>query len=1068
MQAHRFVTTSDFGFITLNILYIYPEDSGTYTLVVRNFTGEASSEINIEVAGKDALLHDTFHPSAVDRIAELEAPCPAPEEAPEVEKQAPQIVKQLEAVPLTQEAQSVHIDAQFTPTDDNTVQVLWYFNGQPLKHSNRYRITNDFGYAALDINFLVAQDAGEYTLVVSNEAGQAQTSTVIDVEGGVLILDETNHPESLKRIQEIEAIKPAQPEDEEVVAEPPQFTQQLQASQTENIVEGQPLHLDCLLIPINDNKLRVEWYFNGQPLQFSSRIRTIHDFGYVALEFLHIHPEDSGTYTCRAVNEAGEDTTNIDLNIFGKKNLYLETQHEESWNKIQELENRQPEHEPSPELVFQPPNFTQNLANADELTEGDFIRLECRLQPVNDPTLKVTWTVNGNPLPEASRFIHSRNMDLIVLEIPGVVGEDSGIYSCHANSAFGEATTSATVKVQATDALLLDTQHQESWNRIQEIENRQPIELIIPEPEKVVPKFTVSLPQLPEFQEGDSVHIEGQIEPTDDNQLTVEWLFNGQPLTNGHRYRTVHDFGYVSLDILYSFAQDSGVYTCVARNEQGEASSDTNVQVVPHQILYLDPQNPQSWQRIQEIEAPKEAPEELEPEPAEAPKFVEQMESLHRIEGQPAHFKTRVTPNTDPKLSVTWLKDGQPLLNSNRFRHTYDFGLVALDFTYTVPSDVGTYTVVAKNESGEDQISAELTVDSHATIFSDPQHEASWKRIQEIEAPKQAPEEAPDAEHGPPTFVTQLQSVGNLIEGQPTHFEAQVQPIADPDLQIQWFHNGRPLPASNRFGIRNDFGLVSFDIHYVLTQDIGDYKCVATNKYGQAETQASLDCEKRPNIYSDPQHEESWRRIQEIEAPKPAPEEPEPVAYTAPQFTQPLQSVGDAPEGSIVVFEGRIIPVNDPNLQIQWFRDDQPLIQSNRYAILNDFGHVVLRIHGVTSFDNGVYSCKAVNKEGAAISNAALSVAGTENLILDTAHPASLQQVQYLEGIDKNPRLEFPEQVFDKPQWVRTFENVDIEDEGGIVKLQGYVDPSDDPNLRVEWFLNGVPLQNCQFLFSLL
>ena len=42
---------------------------------------------------------------------------------------------------------------------------------------------------------------------------------------------------------------------------------------------------------------------------FGSRIRTMHDFGYVGLEFLHIHPEDSGTYTCKASNAAGEAVT---------------------------------------------------------------------------------------------------------------------------------------------------------------------------------------------------------------------------------------------------------------------------------------------------------------------------------------------------------------------------------------------------------------------------------------------------------------------------------------------------------------------------------------------------------------------------------------------------------------------------------------------------------------------------------------------------------------------------------------------------------------------------------------
>ncbi|PIO53705.1 hypothetical protein TELCIR_24950, partial [Teladorsagia circumcincta] len=48
MKAHRFVLSQDFGYIALNILYCYPEDSGTYTLVVRNAAGEAQSTVDID------------------------------------------------------------------------------------------------------------------------------------------------------------------------------------------------------------------------------------------------------------------------------------------------------------------------------------------------------------------------------------------------------------------------------------------------------------------------------------------------------------------------------------------------------------------------------------------------------------------------------------------------------------------------------------------------------------------------------------------------------------------------------------------------------------------------------------------------------------------------------------------------------------------------------------------------------------------------------------------------------------------------------------------------------------
>lgn len=40
----------------------------------------------------------------------------------------------------------------------------------------------------------------------------------------------------------------------------------------------------------------------------------------------------------------------------------------------------------------------------------------------------------------------------------------------------------------------------------------------------------------------------------------------------GHRFRTINDFGYVALDILWTLPEDGGVYMCKATNKVG---SDT-------------------------------------------------------------------------------------------------------------------------------------------------------------------------------------------------------------------------------------------------------------------------------------------------------------------------------------------------------------------------------------------------------------------------------------------------------------------------------------------------------------
>lgn len=48
----------------------------------------------------------------------------------------------------------------------------------------------------------------------------------------------------------------------------------------------------------------------------------MHDFGYVALNMKYANPEDSGTYTCRAINELGQAVTSATLIVQCKFKYY--------------------------------------------------------------------------------------------------------------------------------------------------------------------------------------------------------------------------------------------------------------------------------------------------------------------------------------------------------------------------------------------------------------------------------------------------------------------------------------------------------------------------------------------------------------------------------------------------------------------------------------------------------------------------------------------------------------------------------------------------------------------------
>lgn len=57
-----------------------------------------------------------------------------------------------------------------------------------------------------------------------------------------------------------------------------------------------------------------------------NRLHPIYDFGYVALNFEWVYPEDSGEYLCRATNLYGQDETRAVIKIAGKPSIIYDSQ----------------------------------------------------------------------------------------------------------------------------------------------------------------------------------------------------------------------------------------------------------------------------------------------------------------------------------------------------------------------------------------------------------------------------------------------------------------------------------------------------------------------------------------------------------------------------------------------------------------------------------------------------------------------------------------------------------------------------------------------------------------------
>ena len=90
------------------------------------------------------------------------------------------------------------------------------------------------------------------------------------------------------------------------------------------------------------------------------------------------------------------------------------------------------------------------------------------------------------------------------------------------------------------------------------------------------PRFLTKPKPQEGLREVQNAHFECKLEPVQDTNLKVKWFKNGCPVTIGSRFRPIHDFGYVALDIIGLIAEDSGVYTYRAQNAVGVDETTIN------------------------------------------------------------------------------------------------------------------------------------------------------------------------------------------------------------------------------------------------------------------------------------------------------------------------------------------------------------------------------------------------------------------------------------------------------------------------------------------------------------
>ncbi|KAK6051040.1 immunoglobulin I-set domain protein, partial [Cooperia oncophora] len=238
-------------------------------------------------------------------------------------------------------------------------QVVWLLNGKPIVLSSRVTTINEKGLAILEINPVTVFDQGEYTVVLVNPLGEARSSVVLNV------MDLPNFHSDLR---------------------------------SHELFEGQPIHLEAKLTPLNDPNLVVVWYLNGRELMKNDRCRQTLNHGFATLDILNSTKDDSGVFTCRAINKLGESENQATVIVHPRVDLHkYEHNRDLDVDDVREIQYSHAKQDLVPKFLTQLQPF-----HCDQELGRSFF--EARISPVNDPSLRVSWLKDGHALPNANRI----------------------------------------------------------------------------------------------------------------------------------------------------------------------------------------------------------------------------------------------------------------------------------------------------------------------------------------------------------------------------------------------------------------------------------------------------------------------------------------------------------------------------------------------------------------------------------------------------------------------------------------------------------------------------------------
>ncbi|XP_046622197.1 obscurin isoform X6 [Neodiprion virginianus] len=664
-------------------------------------------------------------------------------------------------------------EAKVTVTDEKSVfaglpegllepgvepQFQWLRDGQPFDPEERFKVLfkDSEDTLALVFQHVKPEDAGLYTCVAQTSTGNISCSAELTVQGSVNQL----------------AKNPAKPKLE------------TEFKQSEVNAGGSAmLDLQVQGFP----KPEIKWTKDGEEILAGGRIKYLwEDEESLSLVIKQVTAKDAGTYTIKAKNELGEDSTQIELIVKSapkvtKKMTDTTVMTEETVTMTVEIEGS-----PVPEVTWykdgqliteserikitkdskgaysltikntriedsgsysivakneisqtsefwnfsvkSPPKIKRKLGEPKVINEGDSLTLLIEVEADPKPTIK--WFKDGEVVSETERIKIVQDGDKYMLKITGAVSTDASTYKAEVSNKHGSSVDETKVNVRSA------------------------------------PRFKTKLKDVT-ANEGDlniefEVIIEGFPKPS------IQWYLGDVEITETRKeYTRIEEGDNYKLIIKEVKTELSGKYTCKVKNEFGENESSSTLTV------------------------------------HSKPKIIKKLTDQKITEGDTLNLKFEVSGVPEPE--VKWFKDGKDVSADARIKITRDTQRKeSYDLTLNLVkgSDGGLYEVRAENQMGV------VTSKSNVIVQTSPE------------------------------IVNSDLEDRKIFETQSTTFEIKATGVPKPEAK--WFKDGKPIKISDRLKYTSSGDFFKLVLTNAQLEDAGVYQCKLSNKFGEKTLEGKL------------------------------------------------------------------------------------------------------------------------------------------------------------------------------------------------------------------------------------